>query len=185
MLLRIGQQPDLSADLVGALRQCHERIRFFSELACTIAQRHDAPPEQIAEAARRVRRYFTEALPLHVADEEETLTPRLTGRDDELDRELERMRAEHADHAPLVAELLALLEPLERDPGSLARSPRAEALARSAARLRNELARHLADEEATIFPAIARLPEAEQERVRREIRRRRENHGGLGKIGET
>jgi iron-sulfur cluster repair protein YtfE (RIC family) len=163
MLLRVGRGPtDRSTDLVGSLRDCHERIRFFCDLAGAIAKNPDAPAKEIAEAARRVRRYFLEAFPLHVADEEETLVPLLAGRDPAVDRALARMRADHDEHAPLLADLLARLEPLEH-----------ESLAASAERLREVLLPHLAEEEAIVFPALALLSASERARARDEIRRRR------------
>ena len=59
------------------LGACHDRLRYFSELATLLASRLDASAEDVSDAARRLRTYFTVALPLHEADEELSLAPRL------------------------------------------------------------------------------------------------------------
>ena len=43
------------------------------------------PRVGVLEASRRCERYFSEALPLHVEDEEQSLLPRRRGRTPELD----------------------------------------------------------------------------------------------------
>lgn len=74
--------PDFSQPL-ALLRACHGRVERFAELALTIAERlvaEAAPPEEASRAAGRVLRYFDEAAPLHHADEEQDLIPRLRAR---------------------------------------------------------------------------------------------------------
>jgi hypothetical protein len=73
MLIKIGSSVAETGDVVDLLLACHERIRFFIDLAIRIADTTDASNEEIREAAARVVRYFSESLPLHVADEEESI----------------------------------------------------------------------------------------------------------------
>ena len=117
MSAHIGTEPgpDFS-DPVGLLRACHERVERFAELALTIAGELEegAPPgEAVQRAAGRVLRYFDDAAPLHHADEETDLLPRLRERLADADaREVPRLMASlSAEHAAL-AEHWAILRPL-------------------------------------------------------------------------
>jgi iron-sulfur cluster repair protein YtfE (RIC family) len=118
-----------------------------------------------------VQRYFAEALPLHVQDEEVSVLPRLIGRNVELDRTLSDMQREHTEHEPLLAELLVSAARLRAAPDD----PRARlALAAAAEALAREFEPHLAREEALIFPAVNQLLTAgEREAIRAELRGRR------------
>lgn len=173
MLLGIGKKAP-SGDLVSALSECHERIRSFGALACKIASPSgiEAEPEQVAEAAEAVRRYFAVALPLHVADEEQTLAPLLAGRDAAVDAALAQMAREHTEHEQSVATLVSLCERLAREPERLAELR--ERLASVAEPLDAALRAHLELEESAIFPALGRLlSHAEEGQVREAMRARR------------
>src|SRR5687768_5521196 len=86
MLIQLSTRPRTSAqDLVELLGECHERIRGFVALARRAATLRHVPADQIARACADVERYFSEALPLHVADEEESIAPRLRGLSPEVD----------------------------------------------------------------------------------------------------
>src|SRR5512138_2428637 len=97
MLTRLGPPPP-GGDVVDALLDCHQRIREFTSLAVRLAGARGLPDEEIRDAAARVHRYFSVALPLHARDEEESLLPRLEGLDPDVDRELAEMMREHAEH---------------------------------------------------------------------------------------
>jgi hypothetical protein len=84
MYIQIGS-PKESSDVVDLLLKCHERIRTFIGLACKLGKAQEPSVDEIRDAASRVSRYFSEALPLHVADEEESILPRLAGRNPEPD----------------------------------------------------------------------------------------------------
>src|SRR5437762_12814931 len=105
MLIKIGSAEEPS-DIVDLLIACHERIRFFVDLARRLADAHDLPADEIRDAAMRVVRYFSESLPLHVADEEESIMPRLSGRAPNLDDTLQAMQREHRQHEPHLHTLL-------------------------------------------------------------------------------
>jgi hypothetical protein len=96
-------------DAIGMLLACHQRIRSFSALAVHLAGAEDAPAESRAEMAESIHCYFTIALPLHVADEEVSLRPRMleTPARDEVAAQLVLMAEQHYE----VERLLAVLTP--------------------------------------------------------------------------
>lgn len=170
MLVSLGKRTS-EESLSGLLLACHQRIRAFSQLALTAAVRHDVPPDETRDACARCARYFREALPLHVADEEESLLPRLRGQRTALDEALATMHAQHAEHAAPLAELLAALARVGDAPGDLTLR---EPLRDVAARVEREFAAHLALEESVVFPALAELlSAAQQAEVVAELRARR------------
>lgn len=143
------------AGAVAALLECHGRIREFIALARRLGEADEATPAEVAEAAARVVRYFTQALPLHARDEEESVAPRLLGLDPFVDAELTVMTREHRDHEPALGALVGACAALEREPSRHAAL--AATVARAAGELERHFAVHLAREEAVIFPAIERL----------------------------
>jgi len=174
VLINIGPSKEPS-DIVDMLLECHERIRLFVGLARQLAEIQDAPEEQVRDAAARIRRYFSEGLPLHVADEEESIQPRLCGRRPEVDNAMEAMLQEHKSHESLLEELVHTCGILEAFPGLL--SKKREGLGRVAARLEHDLGTHLREEEAVVLPAIrSLLTDEEREAMLEEFRARRAEH---------
>ncbi len=171
--MRIGTKPRGEASgFLDLLRDCHQRIRAFADLAKRLAEVDSPLDTEIVDAAHGVRRYFAEALPLHVEDEEHTLLPRLRGRSDEIDAALDRMSEEHLSHDRDVCALLALCAELEASPSRLGevRAP----LRSLSGRLREELERHLLGEEELLFPAVERwITVEEQQEMIAELRQRR------------
>ena len=157
-------------DLVDLLLACHERIRRFAVLAVTVAQRQDLPGNEVAEACVQVHRYFSEALPLHVADEDESILPRLQGASPEIDHALRTMRDQHVEHGPKLQSLLRLTEALrvQSDAAALKSD-----LAVVAVDLEQEFHAHLAMEESVLFPALRGLPGSIQAEIVAELRERR------------
>jgi iron-sulfur cluster repair protein YtfE (RIC family) len=171
MLNAIGSRRPAEG-IVDLLLECHARIRSFSDLAVRLGEASAPSPAEVADAAARVLRYFEEALPLHARDEEESMLPRLAGRDPAVDAALVAMHRDHAGHGEVLDPVLALCRALAAAPERHAEL--APALARAASLLRTHFEAHLATEEATIFPAIARVvPEDEQRRMVDELRGRR------------
>lgn len=157
---------------MDALIDCHERIRQMISLARKIAAAEGRADSEIREAAGRVRRYFTESLGHHVADEEESILPRLRGRDAAVDAALEGMEHEHRDHEENVARLVAACAELERQPAQLSRL-RAE-IDHVSTRLVEDFDAHLDGEEKIVLPAIRRLlSQDERAQIRAEMRARR------------
>ncbi len=175
MLNAIGASHRPGEGIVELLLDCHARIRSFSDLAVRIAETRGASPAEIADAAASVRRYFLEALPLHARDEEDSVLPRLAGRDPVVDAALVAMHRDHVGHAEVLEPVLAMCADLVAAPD---RHPEvAPALAEAGRRMRAHFEAHLASEEATIFPALAREVAAdEQRRMAEELRRRRGDH---------
>jgi hemerythrin-like domain-containing protein len=170
VLVSLGKRRE-SPELVDLLLECHGRIRQFLALACDIGARRELADTDVSEASSRVQRYFVEALPLHVQDEEVSVLPRLLGRNAELDRTLSDMQREHAEHEPLLSELLASAARLRDAPDDLRMRL---ALGEAAETLVRAFEPHLAREEAVIFPAVNQLlTPGERETIRAELRARR------------
>ena len=126
---------------------------------------------ELFEACLRVERYFSEALPLHVRDEEESVLPRLRGRSSSVDAALDRMHEQHELHVEVVARLLEASAALRGSPRSAEGRAGLLGVARP---LRAVFEPHLTAEEEVIFPAVrALLPNAEQSAIVREMRVRR------------
>lgn len=180
MLVQLNSRRlDAPEDLVSLLTACHQRIRHFSQLAIDIGGVSDVPAGEVAQACADVERYFRESFPLHVADEEESIEPRLRGHSAELDAALSQMTFEHHEHKPLLHALLDALRTVAESPSAL--EPRVK-LAAIASPLTRVLERHLLLEEQTIFPAVrAQIPPAVQGTIIDELRRRRRHQNAQGK----
>lgn len=160
---------------VEMLQDCHARIRHFLQLGRTLADAQGAPESEIADAASAVYRYFRRALPLHEADENQTLFPRLRNALPlgGLAREAaETMVKQHKAIDELVAELLEPCDTLRHHP---------ERLPILASRLQDvtgALARvfeaHLRMEETVVFPAIRdSLTDEQLQEMSHEMQQRR------------
>ena len=169
----IGKGPkQTSEDLVDLLLECHQRIRSFSALALAVSGQSDFQSNETVDACKRVQKYFSEALPLHVKDEEESILPRLVGRSREVDDALAQMQAQHRTHETPLRQLLELCGNLRALPEETS-DARAE-LRDLANSLQSEFARHLDLEEAIIFPAVrVHLLTDEQAAIVHELRARR------------
>lgn len=172
MLISIGKNRKTeAADLVELLLECHERIRRFAGLARAVAERSDLPSDEVVDVCARVERYFVEALPLHVRDEEDSLLPRLRGREPDVDAALASMEAQHAGHGP---KLRAVLDASAALRGSPSDASCKAALATAALELERDFEEHLALEEAILFPAVRRLlADPVQAEIVAELRARR------------
>jgi len=160
-------------DAVDLLTGCHDRIRHFTGVAVKLAHALDAPPEEIAQAAAGVHRYYTVSLPLHQADEEQTLRPRLdTIGNEKLHHALAAMSDQHLAIDDLLERLLPLLVMVRSKPEAL---PAAGAEMCSITKALDQIFRaHLQMEEEVIFPAIrSALPQAAQAEMLSEMQRRR------------
>ncbi|MEB2311159.1 MAG: hemerythrin domain-containing protein [Sorangiineae bacterium] len=169
----IGRRSRLEArGALGLLLDCHARIRRFTALAQGLMTDSSAAPSEISAVAAQVHRYFAVALPLHVQDEEESVLPRLRGRDAVLDQALATM---HTEHQRIDAVLPRLLEAWSE----LTANPTAWGALRAAQLDRlTELAQlfdaHLAAEEAVVLPALERLLDDDARgEIERELRARR------------
>ena len=159
-------------DIVDLLLDCHERIRSMTALALRLAEAEGLPEAEIVDAADRVRRYFGIALALHARDEDESLVPRLRGKDPRLDAALAEMSREHGEHDEPVARLVAACDAVAERPARLAEV--AAALGAAARELERHFEGHLEREEKVIFPAIREhLSGDDLARMAEELRARR------------
>src|SRR5690606_25886197 len=94
-----GLRTSSDQSLLELLTACHERIRRFTAMAVALTEpsAQSRPPSEVTDAADGVRRYLAVALPLHAADEELSITPRLRARAPSLAPALDRMCQEHVD----------------------------------------------------------------------------------------
>jgi iron-sulfur cluster repair protein YtfE (RIC family) len=171
MLTGLGK-PAAPGDSVDLLLECHARIRGFLALGRRLGEAREQSPEAVADAAVRVHRYFTLALPLHARDEEESIVPRLRGREAALDAELDAIVREHVEHQRPLGALVAACAEVARDPGRHA--DLAADLIQATGELARHFAEHLAREENVIFPAVRQLLDGATDAVIvKEIRLRR------------
>lgn len=153
------------------LMACHTRIRRYARLAFTLGARRELPAAEVKDAAKQCLRYFTEALPLHVRDEEDSISPRLTGHSAGLDAILARLRTEHASHQAHIQALLDALQAVIERPNQAVLHRQ---LARAAGTLETDFEEHLRVEEEELFPLMEQvLPAAAQAQIILELRARR------------
>ena len=160
MPVQIGAKTHSFTDPTGLLSDCHRRIEVFLEtLAAAGKVMHEPPSEDTARALQTALVYFRQAAPKHTADEEESLFPRLRGKEEaELKSALstlDRLEKDHDTVSPLHAEVERLAETY-LESGSLAVSDR-QAFQTAVARLQEIYREHIAVEDSTVFPLAARL----------------------------
>ena len=168
-----------SEDAVDLLLGCHQRIRHFTGVAVKLAHAQGATPEEIAQAAAGVHRYYSVSLPLHEADEDQTLRPRLGAiADDRIGHALLAMSDQHQAIDELIERLLPLLVMVEHNPDML---PAVGGEMCSITQALGEMFRaHLQMEEEVIFPAIREaLPETARAEMLREMQERRKQGSGM------
>ena len=160
-------------DAVDLLTGCHDRIRHFTEVAVKLAHAQGTASHEIVQAAAGVHRYYSISLPLHEADEEQTLRPRLDAiQDEKLRHALVAMSDQHLAIDELLERLLPLLVMVRNNPEALAAAG-AEMCAITKA-LDEMFRAHLQMEEEVIFPAIRSvLPQATQAEMLNEMQCRR------------
>ena len=161
-------------DAVDLLIGCHQRIRHFTGVAMKLAHAQGASPDEVRQAAAGAHRYYTVSLPLHEADEEHTLRPRLDSLGDEkLHHALLAMTDQHQAIDELLERLLPLLAMVQNNPQTIhAAGPEMCNITKA---LDEMFRAHLQLEEEAIFPAIReRLPNAILAEMTREIRNRRQ-----------
>jgi iron-sulfur cluster repair protein YtfE (RIC family) len=174
MLNQIASTPQpKTEDAVDLLLSCHQRLLHFTGVAVKLAHAQGATTEEIAQAAAGVHRYYSVSLPLHEADEDQTLQPRLHAvADDHVRHALLAMGDQHQAIDELIERLLPLLVLARNNPDTLAEVGGEMC---SITKALDEIFRaHLQMEEEIIFPAIrSALPENTRGEILREIQERR------------
>ncbi|HET9783881.1 MAG TPA: hemerythrin domain-containing protein [Terriglobales bacterium] len=165
-----------NSDAVDLLLGCHQRIRHFTAMALRLAAA-DAPRDQIGTAAGAVHRYYSVALPLHEADENQSVYPRLraalaaSGSRLEADAN-QAMLDQHVEIDKLVDILLPQWAGLAEHPET------APATAATVEKLNVAWKEHLELEERVVFPALrAHLSQGDRDAIRQEMAQRRRLHG--------
>ena len=160
-------------DAVDLLIGCHERIRHFTAVAVKLAHAQGASPAEIREAAVSVHRYYSVSLPLHEADEDHTLRPRLgVVADEKLRHSLLAMADRHQAIDGLIERLLPLLILVTSNPSAI--SEVGAEMCSITKTLDEAFRGHLQMEEEAVFPAIRRLlPESARTEILGEMRARR------------
>ena len=169
----LASQPKTSQDAVDLLLGCHQRIRHFTGVAVKLAHAQAAAPGEVAQAAAGVHRYYSVSLPLHEADEDQTLHPRLSAvADDRVSHALVAMGDQHKAIDELIERLLPLLVMVKNNPDTL---PIVGGEMCSITKALDEMFRaHLQMEEEVIFPAIREvLPETIRAQMLHEMQQRR------------
>ena len=129
------------------------------------------PAEQVRDAAAHVERYFSQALPLHVADEEESVFPRLLKQNKAFANVVGELHREHQSHEPAVDRLVCLCRSIKEDPARLVELR--NSLAGVITGLQRGFMAHLHEEETLIFPALETLSQDEQNALLAEFHARR------------
>jgi hemerythrin-like domain-containing protein len=160
MPVQIGAKTHSFTDPTGLLSDCHRRIEVFLETLAAAGKVMDEPPsEDTARALQTALVYFHQAAPKHTADEEESLFPRLRGREEaELKSALstlDRLEKDHDTVTPLHAEVERLAETY-LETGSLSASD-IQRFQAAVARLQEIYREHIRVEDSTVFPLAARL----------------------------
>jgi iron-sulfur cluster repair protein YtfE (RIC family) len=159
----VGSPGETTEDAVSMLLGCHERIRHFAGMAVRLASSVALPPVEISSTAEKLHRYFTIALPLHEADENESLHPRLRAASPEGELAgpaVDAMVEQHRSIDEIVERLVPLCELLMSNPAM--HEVLAPELRQLSTALQQMFDSHLKLEEETIFPAMRRYLTDEQ-----------------------
>jgi iron-sulfur cluster repair protein YtfE (RIC family) len=162
-----------SQDAVALLAACHHRIRHFTLVVGKLAHAEGSPLPEIRTAADSAYRYFTVALPLHEADEEQSLRPRLLDHSTaDLAGALDAMVHQHEAIEDLLERLLPILMLVANNPAKL---PDAHGeLCTLSKALAEVFQGHLELEEKVIFPAVQeKLSQDAQDGILLEMQERR------------
>lgn len=175
--VQIGAAPEAGwDDPIGLMTDCHRRIEMFLGILVRVAAMEPARPLSVeaSSALRAALHYFRTSGPLHNADEEESLFPRLAEVreiEGEILIEMKLLEAEHrqaAESHAIIEELATrwTLEPL---------TPAVhQRLQQTATELRELYLRHISVEESKVFPTARRLlPAGEIAHIGKEFKARR------------
>jgi hypothetical protein len=172
MLVTIGTRPTSNSDHpADLLLACHGRIRGFMATARALATRDAVADESVRESALAVDRYFTHALPLHSADEDESIAPRLKQTDERVEAALATLTPEHVAIDARLRAMCSVVRAIAEEPSS--RLVHRDALLAFVNDLDAQWLRHLALEESLVVPAVRALPASEIDAIRSEMRARR------------
>src|SRR5579885_1714835 len=178
MPITIGAKPEATfADPIGMLKDCHRRIERFLNVLAQLSPAAGRPLDPAQRASwETALRYFREAAPKHTADEEDSLFPRLRQiARPEVQALLERVDVLEQEHARAAQNHEAIDQLgqtwLKEERLSAEQASRLIALLRE---LQDLYQRHIALEDAEVFPAAAAvLSDAARRDIGREMAARR------------
>lgn len=162
---------------IGSPLDCIEDHNLAERQVCAEMDKIAGQEKEVIdqETLADVIRFLSVERPIHLQDEAEDLFPTMRVRceaEDEIDRVIEKLTAEHALSNGRAEEALVALRALQKPGRALSQSERA-ALIEFAAHAR----RHLILENAVVMPiARARLKEADLERMRQRMMLRRQQY---------
>jgi hypothetical protein len=163
--------PVTNRDVVELLLEAHVETRQVVALACALSAR--SATADTRETAQHISDFVEWMLPLHCADEERSLVPRLVGKNATVDAALTRMQRQHATLEAPLTRLRLVCRMIARDVTRL-HVLRFE-LAHAAEDVQRRLDEHQAFEEAAVFPALKKLLYVDElESIASEMRERRE-----------
>lgn len=171
--IRVSHASSKPESALELLTSCHDRIRHFTATLGKLAHSEGSELTEISTAAGAAHRYFSVALPLHEADEEQSLRPRLLENGAaEIAAAMEAMTHQHQAIDDLIERLLPLLILLSNNPAKL---PELHGELCTIAKALSEIfAGHLDLEERAVFPAMTTsLSEEAQAQLLSEMRERR------------
>lgn len=177
MPVQIGAKTHNFNDPTGLLSDCHRRIEMFMGSLENVAKVIDTAPTQDArQALETALRYFREAAPKHIADEEESLFPRLRElRSPEVENAFSSLEDLEGDHR-WAEGLHAKVEDLGGE--YLLREKLSEGqvveFRAAVAQLSAMYQRHIAVEDGTLFPLAAKaLSDGDKQAIAAEMAKRR------------
>lgn len=152
------------------LEAAHAKTRRQLVDAERLLELGSADADEIVRLSAALRRYFTDNIRLHEADELVSVLPRLVA-DEAIGEHFAMILNEHAVLDHMVAEIAPLWALVEHDPSDFEELH--EPLARATRRLVAVFELHLTREEDHIFPRLRALETAERAQVLVEMKERR------------
>ena len=168
---------------IELMMDCHRRIEHFMDVLVTVAQRlrGAALDRENRDSLQTALNYFRSAAPRHTEDEEQSLFPRmLRSSDSTVQTVLMKIATLEAEHlkAQTAHARIDILAQRWLDEGRLP-EPAAGELLQLVTELRAAYARHIHIEDVEVFPAAARLLDADQlAAIGREMAERRQQNPG-------
>jgi hemerythrin-like domain-containing protein len=177
MTVQIGAKPDSGfQDPIGMLTDCHRRIEHFIDVLTMVAERaqHRALDDEEARAVEAALEYFRVGGARHIADEEESLFPRLGGRTGEdAIVEIDGLKQDHQIAASLHTQIESLYRKWISD--QTLDTVDWQALSVSTKKLKALYAVHIQVEEQAVFPRASKtLDEETLQLIGQEFKNRRE-----------
>lgn len=158
---------------LAILLECHGWIRRFLREAWKLSEADAEDLVAVQTSAAETLKFFLTVMPVHLAEEQETMLPRLQGASEKLDQALAHMVQDHEERDQTLQEVIGYCQILSRHPESLEKVR--ESFRRCTRLLAVELESHMMAEERDIFPNIENLPAATQMEMVEEMRLRREH----------